>query len=99
MFEAVHQPKGVAGVLKKGTQIIEGNEVADQAANEAAFPIGGLHTRPSTAAMAQIYRKGQSLCKQKEFSLDDSRWYLLDEILAIPQNLQGKLKPFRTPFI
>lgn len=72
MLEAIHQPKEVAvghcrGPQKGDSEIIQGNETAGQAANQAAFPTGGPHTQPSTTATAQIYRKGQGLHKQKEF--------------------------------
>lgn len=96
MLEAVHQPKEVAVVHCRGPQkgdseIIQGSKAADQAANPAGSPTGVFIPSPLPLPQPKYTEKDKACANKKNFSLDDSRWYLLDGILAIPQNLQWKL--------
>lgn len=81
MLEAVYRPKGMAVVeckdhQKGDSEIIQGNQAASQ---------------QEPLLQSKYTEKDKPRANEKGFSLDNSPWYLFDEILVIPQNLQCKL--------
>lgn len=99
MHEAINWPKEMAvveckGHQKGGSEIIRGNQAASW--QEPPLPGawwggGGLISGPLPLPLPKYTEKDKHRANEEGVSLGNSWWYLLDEILAILQNLQCKL--------